>query len=35
MLFFYVPAMKIFEEDDPVLIENRQKELSLKRNLYQ
>ncbi|XP_036942275.1 hydroperoxide isomerase ALOXE3-like [Acanthopagrus latus] len=28
-------AVKIFEEDDPVLIENRQKELSLKRNLYQ
>ncbi|XP_030261042.1 hydroperoxide isomerase ALOXE3-like [Sparus aurata] len=28
-------AVKIFEEDDPVLIENRQKELILKRNLYQ
>lgn len=35
VMFFYVSAMKTFEDDHPVLTDHRQKELIDKRSLYQ
>lgn len=32
---FYVSGMKVFEEDHPLLAEHREKQLLLKRSLYQ